>query len=153
MKHLFILLTLGISTSIFAAEWKEVGSDSVFKELTDKTEVLHYVYQNNSEAKTTIGDLKQLIYIQRAKWGIWSMPEYISMEIEKRLDVLFADETRTEPAVMQESFVSELEAFVKTRDITIYSGDDGNSFGDCGNLLLHDNQTKQVVTFSVCYSE
>ena len=153
MRALFFILTLSISSGLFAADWKEVGSNSIFKELTDKTEVLHYVYENASEGKTTIGDLKQLIYIQRAKWGIWSMPEWVSMGEETRLDVLFADRSRTEPAVMQKSFLAELETFVSSRDITVYSGDDGNSFGDCGNLLLHDNQTKQVVTFSVCYAE
>jgi hypothetical protein len=85
------------------------------------------------------------------------MPESVDVALtskENKLSVLTEDSSRQEPQQVTNQTLEKLQKFInQNNQMDVYEGHDGNSFGDCANVILHDKATSQVALLSVCYSE
>ena len=160
MKHLiFVVVAMNMAFSAHAAKWQRLKAEkSVFAELFEKVELYETAHQfvSKKESEDMTQSLEQLTYLVRHDWGGWSMPEdaYVGYAGDNPdFNFLREDDTRQEPAPVEDSTIEALEAFVKANKTDVYFGNDGNSFGDCANVFLHHLESNQVAVLSVCYSE
>ncbi len=161
MKSIILFTTsFLVSVSAFSATWEKVENDkSVFSSLISGKELYASVYKMTSqnESENMIQSLKQLTSIVRSEWGLYSMPERVDVALtskENKLSVLTEDSSRQEPEPVTLQTLEKLQKFItQNNQIVVYEGHDGNSFGDCANIIMHDKVTSQVALLSVCYSE
>lgn len=158
MKSLLALLLL-CSLGAQAADWKKVKvEESIYKDLAENLGLYSYSYKlvSKSSEEKIERSLKQMTFKARNYWGLYSMPEWISVEEVSSLkdSSFFKDQWRYEPKPVNDSMINDLQTFMKKRDqVSLYQGIDGNSFGDCSNLYLFDKASQESLLLSVCYSE
>ena len=160
MKHLLIALVLFMSTNSFAAQWEKVDMNKSSFAWLEGIKLFTNVYElvDVKESEEFIDSLKQLTYIIRAEWGNYSIHEAVDIYPgSDEFKVLTEDATRAEPELLREHTLAALIEFYymtdRLYDIEIYEGNDGNTFGECGNVYLFEKKSKQVGVFSLCYAE
>lgn len=158
MRILMIMAVLFGAQFANAAKWAKVDiNQSVFAELADvKTYNWVYEFQGAKEGEEFENSLQQLTYIIRVgEWDIWSKPDDVGVWYtgDDQFSGLFEDDTRQEPYPATEDLRTQLGSFVDGKNIDIWEGNDGNSFGDCANVYLHEKSSNQVMMLSICYAE
>lgn len=158
MKNIIVSILVLLSVQSHAAKWNKVEvSDSAFA-LLEGIDLYMSVYELESKksSENFMNSLKQLTYIVRNEWGIYSMPESVGVYPgDLDFSALSMDDTRTEPAPLSDETIGALTEFslMPHFDVEIFEGSDGNTFGDCGNVYLYEKKSQQVALLSICYAE
>lgn len=159
MKKLILAFSvLCLALPSYAAKWEKVSlTSSAFAHLKD-IELYSSVYKlvSKKDSEPLINSLKQLTYIVRSEWGLYSMPEYVDVYPgDLDFSVLTSDDTRQEPYPLTEETLGALAEYsiMPGFDVEIFEGTDANPFGDCANVYLYEKKSQQVALFSLCYAE
>lgn len=153
-----------ISTSVFAASWDDLAAtDSIYSELIEKVPSLGSetgIIVSKRESESVVNSLKQWTHIIASNKGSHNQPEYVDIsemrpaEVKKLTKKLFQlPGLFSSPAGLPENELDAIDSFAQKSRIKSYLGGHGNSFGSCGSVYLYDEETKQALILTACYSE
>jgi hypothetical protein len=159
-------LILAASTVSFGAKFEEVdkSADKKIRSLEkyfDKTVfpallegdqgletggfVTHFKITSKKSAEKWVNSIKQLIYIERSKWGAYSRPDEVEAKtiVKNKRGYLKAAQAFDIHQLLLETILkkrgelaTELRKQFGKRGYTVIKGFDGNSFGSCTWLAI-----------------
>jgi hypothetical protein len=145
-------------------ELEKYFKSSVFPEIVTNDHggafATHYKVLSKKTDEPWVNSMKQLIYIERAKWGVYSMPDDVeAKEIKKnnkrykQIASAFIFDHMNEYKERREAFIETIKEKLSKSGYTLIVGSDGNSFGSCSWMAVLRKSKKDVSLFQACYSE